>query len=327
MLNSLVERVNATKLTEKDEDAERLLARGFASNPDAVYVLSQSVLVQNIALEQAKQQLTEAHKQIGQLQQGQQAGGSGSFLGSLLGHHAPTQTSQTAVQPVSQAVNSQAPGYQQVYSPQSQPVYETPYNPPPPPYQGQPYPGQPYQGQAYPPPYPPPYAGGGYPPPYPPPPYGGGSSFLRGAAQTAAGVAAGALAFEGVEALLHGGFGHPGMGMGMGGWGMPGVGMGMGPGMMGMGYERPIEENVVNNYYDSPGGEHMHGNYEQSGGEHFHESAGDGGGQLADDSWTENSSGNDNSSGGGGDYSSGGDSGSFDSGGGDSGSGGDSGGF
>jgi hypothetical protein len=53
--------------------------------------------------------------------------------------------------------------------------------------------------------------------------------------QTAAGVAAGALAFEGVESILHGmgGFGHPGYGMG-------GFGMGPGMGMMGgSGFERP----------------------------------------------------------------------------------------
>jgi hypothetical protein len=245
MLNSLVERVNSTQLPEKDPDAANLLERGFSSNPDSVYILAQSVLVQNIALEQARAQLTQAQEQLQQLQQKPHAT---SFLGSLLGHKDPPPQ----------------PNYQQVYSPQSQPEYQAPYNPGPG-YQG------PYQPQ-----YPPP-------PPYGAPPFGGPPmgqpSFLRSAAQTAAGVAAGALAFEGVESLLHGGFGHPGMGMGMGGWGMPGVGMGMGPGM---GFERPIEENVVNNYYDSPGS--------GSGGEHhFHESASSNDGQLSDASWSENS--------------------------------------
>jgi hypothetical protein len=145
-------------------------------------------------------------------------------------------------------------------------------------------------------------------------PFGQGS-FLRSAAQTAAGVAAGALAFEGVESLLHGGFGHPGFGMGMGGMGMGGMGMGGGWGMpgMGMGYERPIEENVVNNYYDSPGGGERHesGGYE---GEHsFHESSDDGNSNIQDASWDDNS-------GSGSDYDSSGDFGSDDS-------GGDSGGF
>ena len=275
MLNSLVEWVNSTKLTEKDPDASALLERGFSPNPDAVYVLAQSVLVQNIALEQARAQLSQAQEQVQQLQQqAQQPARSSSFLGNLLGHHDPAPAPQ------------QQPQYQPVYTPQAAPEYQTPYNPAAPPYQG-----QPYQGQAY---GAPQYAAAPAQP-----------SFLRSAAQTAAGVAAGALAFEGVESLLHGGFGHPGMGMGMGGWGMPGVGFGMGPGM---GFERPVEETVVNNYYDSPGGERE---------ERFHESAADNNAQLSDASWNNDSDSNyDNAS----DFN---DSGSFD----DGGSGGDSGGF
>ena len=105
--------------------------------------------------------------------------------------------------------------------------------------------------------------------------------------QTAAGVAAGALAFEGVEAVLHGmgGFGHPGFG-----YGMPGMGMGafgMGGGMMGGGFERPVEETVVNNYYDQPGGGEHHIEQGAQGFQgqeehHFHESADQGGAQLSD---------------------------------------------
>jgi hypothetical protein len=68
-----------------------------------------------------------------------------------------------------------------------------------------------------------------------------------------------------------GGFGHPGFG-----WG----GMGSGIGMMGGGFERPVEETVVNNYYDQPGGQD-HGGFEQGGERHFHESADPGGAQLS----------------------------------------------
>lgn len=63
-----------------------------------------------------------------------------------------------------------------------------------------------------------------------------GSSFLRSAATTAAGVAAGALAFEGIESLFHRGFGG-------GGFGMGGLGSPMGFGGM------PVEETVINNNY------------------------------------------------------------------------------
>jgi len=63
-----------------------------------------------------------------------------------------------------------------------------------------------------------------------------GSSFLRSAATTAAGVAAGALAFEGIESLFHRGLGG---GYGFGGFGSP---MGFGGGM-------PVEETIINNNY------------------------------------------------------------------------------
>ncbi len=274
MINSLVERVNSTQLNEKDPEAAALLARGLSGNPDAMYILAQSVLVQNIALEQAHGQLAQAQEQIAQLQQqAQHPSGATSFLGSLLGHREaapppppplpPSQAYQPAVQG----------GYQPVYSPQVAPEYQAPYQAP---YQGSNqglnqggYAGQPYVSSQ--------------------------PSFLRSAAQTAAGVAAGALAFEGVEALLHGGFGHPGMGMGMGGWGMPGVGFGMGPGMGG-GFGRPIEETVVNNYYEGQGSERFE--HERGGEHHFSESAGAGSAQLSDAGWDGNAdSGNDTGSG------------------------------
>jgi len=249
LLNSLVERVNQTQLQEKDPDAEALLNRGLSANQDALYIMAQTVLVQNIALEQARAQLAQAQQQIAQLQQQvQHPARATSFLGNLLGHH-------------------DAPPPQPTYLPPQQQGYA----PPPPP----------------PPGYDPQYAQ----PQYGPPQYipGAQPSFMRGAMQTAAGVAAGALAFEGVEAVLHGlgGLGHPGMGyggMGMGGFGMGtgmmGTGM-MGGGLMGGGMERPIEENVVNNYYDQPGvGEHREtSSFDQNSlgqdgeAKHFHESS------------------------------------------------------
>jgi len=280
MLNSLVERVNATKLTEIDPDAAGLLQRGFCENPNAVYILAQSVLVQNIALEHARAQLTQAQEQVKLLQQQQaQQPAHSSFLGSLLGHRDPAPPPPP---PPAQ------PAYQPVYTPPAAQQYQTPYNPAP---------G--YGNQAV------------APPQYVPVP-ANQPSFLRSAAETAVGVAAGALLFEGVEEMLWGGYyarpvlgyGYPGYGVGMGGWGMPGIGFGMGPEVIVEQpiieqpiIERPIEETVVNNnYYDSPGG----------------------GGQSQDTSWNDDS---------GSGYDGGSDSGSFDSGGFDSGSGGDSGGF
>jgi hypothetical protein len=78
-----------------------------------------------------------------------------------------------------------------------------------------------------------------------PGPWGGAPaqpSFLRSAATTAAGIAGGALLFQGIESLFHPGFGYGG---------------GFGPGIGGMGYggglmpQPGITETVVNNYYDN----------------------------------------------------------------------------
>jgi uncharacterized protein len=193
MLNDLIGRVEQTQLTEKDPEAEQLLNQRLGRNPNSLYILAQTVLVQNYALEQAQEQLNQLRQQT-QAQQ-QQPAHTTSFLGSLLGHRDP------------------APP-------------PPPPPPPPPGYGASPY-AQPWnQAPAY-----------GPPPPAP----GGGSSFLRTAATTAAGVAAGALAFQGVESLL-GGFGHS-------------AGLGGGSGFFGGGEGKP-EETVINNYYDDPGREH-----------------------------------------------------------------------
>ena len=74
-------------------------------------------------------------------------------------------------------------------------------------------------------------------------PGAGQPSFLRSAATTAAGIAGGALLFQGLEGLMggHGGFG----GGGFGGGGFLGGGGG--------GFAQPeVVENVTNNYYDQP---------------------------------------------------------------------------
>lgn len=282
LLNSLAERVNSTQLQEKDPDAEALLNKSLGQNPDAIYILAQTVLVQNIALEQARAQMTQLQQQAQQTPQ--QPARATSFLGGLFGHHDPAPPQQPGYAPIPQ----------QAYVP-----------PPPPPVYAQPQ----YQQVQYAP------VGA---------PIGMGQpSFLRGAMQTAAGVAAGALAFEGVEAVLHGlgGFGHPGMGYGGMGYG----GMGMGGFGMGGGFDRPVEETVVNNYYDEPGGggrggeeRHVH-----ETGDQFADQSGaqfsDASYQTQDDNSGYDNSGQDDSSSydnGGGGFDDGG-GGGFDSGGGD----------
>jgi hypothetical protein len=166
--------------------------------------------VQQYALTQAQKQLADAKAEADQLrQQAQQPKHATSFLGSLLGRNdEPTRPAAPPPPPPPQAY--------------AQPQY-TPVPPPPPAY------APAYGAPAY-------GAPGGF---AAPPSQTGG--FLRSAAQTAAGVAAGALAFEGIESLMHG-FGHSagyGSDMGFGGFGGGGGG-------------RP--EEIVNNYYGDDAG-------------------------------------------------------------------------
>jgi uncharacterized protein len=202
MLNDLIGRVEQTQLTEKDPEAEQLLVQSLGRNPDALYILAQTVLVQKYALDQATAQINQLRQQSQSLQQ--QPAHTTSFLGNLLGRRDPVPPP-----PPPQAPPPPQPGYG---APPAQP-YAQPWSP---------VPG---------------YGG-------PPPPPGGGSSFLRTAATTAAGVAAGALAFEGVESLMHG-FGHSaGFGGGSFGGGAP-------------------EEIITNNYYDDAGRGSGEGSHER----------------------------------------------------------------
>ncbi|MFL6352618.1 MAG: DUF2076 family protein [Bryobacteraceae bacterium] len=181
MLSDLADRIAQTPPPPRDPEAEELIRKRIGSRPDALYLMTQTVLIQNLALQQAQEQ-------IQQLQRGTQPS-SGSAGASFLG--------------------------QQIGARASAPAYST----------------RQQQYAAPPPQYAPPSPAGPSP--------SGAPSFLRGAAQTAAGVAAGALAFEGIQAL----FSHPGYGGGgLGGFGGPGL-MGGTPG-----------ETVINNYYDTPGG-------------------------------------------------------------------------
>ena len=82
MLNDLIGRVEQTQLTEKDPEAEQLLNQRLARNPNALYILAQTVLVQKYALEQATAQLNQLRAQQAQ-QLSPQPAHSTSFLGSL----------------------------------------------------------------------------------------------------------------------------------------------------------------------------------------------------------------------------------------------------
>jgi hypothetical protein len=173
LLESLASRITNTPPPQKDAEADQLIQERIGSRPDALYILAQTVLIQEMALNQANARLHE-------MQQAQQSAPQHtSFLGRLFGGDP-----QYAQQPVYAQPQYGQPQYAPAYQPQAQ-----------------------YQQ--------------------------GAPSFLRSAATTATGVAAGALAFEGIESLIHGFGGGGGFGGGYGGGG---------------------NETIVNNYYEEPRG-------------------------------------------------------------------------
>lgn len=201
LLKGLADRVNRTQVQDKDGEAEQFIRQNIGNNPDALYILAQTTLVQEYALGQAQRQLADLKQQMQALQQQRPEQKHGTFLGNLLGHRDEPQRTAPPPPPSAQR------------SPIAQPDPVSGVGP----------------GLAYP--------AGGYPVPgatvgYGATPQSGG--FLRGALQTATGVAAGALAFEGVESLLHGFGAHSGFG-GFGGTEV---------------VERP---EVINNYYGDTG--------------------------------------------------------------------------
>ncbi len=220
LLNGLIERVNGTQLSSKDAEAESLLNNSFRQNADALYILCQTVLVQQFAMDNAQRQLTDTRAEIDALkQQAAKPEQHGSFLGNLFGLNKGNDTSQPNAPAPAQGGN-QPTGYMPVHNPQT----GQPNGYPPPPPAGYGYgagyaqPGYPQGG------YPQggygaPMGGGGM--------FGGGGGFLQGAMQTAAGVVAGEFAFRAIEDVFHG-FGGGG----------------------GRGFEGDRPE-VVNNYYDS----------------------------------------------------------------------------
>jgi uncharacterized protein len=203
LITTLLERLKGAAGQQKDPEADALIRQAVAERPDMPYYLVQTVLIQDLSLHNAQNRIAELERQVSDAQQKPT-----SFLGGLFGHSAPPAV----------PTSTSSPG----------PWTRTPQPSSPPP-------------QAA----PPPYAQGYAQPGYAPPPYGAagaaggfmgggtGGGFLRSAAATAAGVAGGALLFEGISSL----FGHH-EAYGMYGGGMtPGLG-----------------ETVINNYYGDSGG-------------------------------------------------------------------------
>ena len=91
LITGLFDRMRGFALTGKDGEAEALIKQQVGSLPDAPYMLVQSVLVQEHALQQADSRIKELEEQVRALEEAPQrapAPGAGSFLGGLFGSRA-----------------------------------------------------------------------------------------------------------------------------------------------------------------------------------------------------------------------------------------------
>jgi uncharacterized protein len=164
LIEDLFDRMLSYGAPDKDREAETLIRERVRAMPDAVYMLTQSVLVQEQALEAANERVVELEDRLRALEESQ--GGpprrSGGFLsGAFAGRRGDPDPRPSSVPQV---------GARATPSPYDRP---SAWGAPPPP-----------AGQ--------------------PPPAGGGGGFMRSAMATAAGVAGGVLAAESIRNMLGG---------------------------------------------------------------------------------------------------------------------------
>src|ERR1700729_605949 len=232
MLGGLFQRVNSAAATQRDPEAESFITDAVRAAPHAPYVLAQTVLVQQQALEAAANRISQLEAAA---QQGvEQSQEHGSFLGNLgktiFGGGPPPPRPDADPQAYQRAAPPPPRGYA-----------------PPPPQGGYPPPPQGYPPQP-----------GGYPQqPGPwgqPQPQSGGGGFLQNAASTATGVAGGVVLGKLLGGLLGG---HGGGGLFGGGASAAGLG---GSGLTG---SNPTEVTEINNYYDDKPDRGSDANFQQ----------------------------------------------------------------
>lgn len=168
LITDLFDRMRSFGVPEKDREAEALINGAVRAMPDAPYMLVQSVLVQEQALQAANARVEELEARMRELERGAQtrAQGSGSFLGGLFGGQAPSSAARPSSVPQAGArATPSGYGGEQPWSQGAQPQQPAPQ----------------------------PAAGGG---------------FMRSALATAAGVAGGMLVADSIRNMLGGGQAH-----------------------------------------------------------------------------------------------------------------------
>lgn len=167
LITGLFDRMRGFGAPEKDRDAEALISDAVRSTPNAPYMLVQSVLVQEHALQEAEKRIRDLEEQVRDLQQDapkSPPAGSGSFLGGLFGGGRPASQPGPSSVP---AIGSRPPAQAAYDDEQRRPWAQN---------------AAPQSG---------PFSSGG-------------SGFLRSAMATAAGVAGGMLAAGAIRDLMGG---------------------------------------------------------------------------------------------------------------------------
>jgi uncharacterized protein len=165
----LLDRLNKIEVQPKDPEAETLIRETAAVRADAPYSLVQTMLIQDLSLHNAQSRITDLETQLAEPKCASSAPpsfiGAPNFLGAVFGGGEPSGAARTCNMPPGGAGTGPAP-----LGTTAQPGYAP--------------------------------AGGSA----PPAPGGGliGDGFLQSAAMTAAGIAGGALLFEGIRSV----FGH-----------------------------------------------------------------------------------------------------------------------
>ena len=171
LITDLFQRMRSHGVPDKDREAEALINQHVRANPDAAYMLVQSVLVQEQALQATNDRVLELEDQLRSMEGNRQGSSrSGGFLGGLWSSGR------------NEAPRSSVP---QVGSRAAPPAYDNRGDGRSPWAQGAP---PPQQQQA--------------------PAAGGGGGFMRSALTTAAGVAGGMLLADSVRNMMGGGAAH-----------------------------------------------------------------------------------------------------------------------
>lgn len=173
LITGLFQRMRDYGAPEKDRDAEILINQQVRANPDAIYMLVQSVLVQEQGLEAANARIQELEEQLRSMEAPRQQR-SGGFLDGFWGGRRSEEAPRASVPQVGARATPSAYDSRGPAAYDSRGDGRSPWGPSPPP-QAQPAPAA---------------SGGG---------------FMRSALTTAAGVAGGLLVADGLRNMLGGG--------------------------------------------------------------------------------------------------------------------------